>query len=46
MKNDTLQIILNVGIAFSKEKNRERLLALNLFEQSKAWLPEDGREKE
>ena len=26
MKNDTLQKILNIGIAFSKEKNRERLL--------------------
>ena len=26
MKNDTLEKILNIGIAFSKEKNRERLL--------------------
>ena len=26
MKNDTLQKILNIGIAFSKEKDRERLL--------------------
>ena len=26
MKDDTLQKILNIGIAFSKEKNRERLL--------------------
>lgn len=26
MKNDTLQKILNIGIAFSNEKNRERLL--------------------
>lgn len=26
MRNDTLEKILNIGIAFSKEKNRERLL--------------------
>ena len=26
MKNDTLEKILNIGIAFSREKNRERLL--------------------
>ena len=26
MKNDTLQKILNIGIAFSKERNKERLL--------------------